>query len=231
MNNGLQFLSVTWTDGIPDNEVIMILRDVHMALRQALKFMPDPHPASLIQLPEVRPFGFWMLQDADPEMIYASAKWYIDQSYDKEQHRLLAHRYLSLVVNEPYQHYTPHYDLAIVHQPLYDDQINQEIIGAEIPGRVAIISTTQLNRLTIRDERSPVLKRLIAHYLGRIIGIPYIERGKPGGCSGLCAMRPAHHIQEWLDLSQEETRENIIYCESCRRQLSSQIASNQLGRN
>jgi predicted Zn-dependent protease len=231
MNNGLQFLSVTWTDSIPDNEIIMILRDVHTALRQALRFMPDPDPVSLIRLPEVRPFGYWILQDADPDAIYGSAKWYMDQSYDISEHRLTVQRYLNLVMNEPYQHHIPHYDLAVVHYPLYDREAGKEVVGAEIAGRAAITSTAPLNRLAVRDERGPVLKRLISHYLGRVIGIPFIEQGKPGGCSGACAMRPAGDIREWLRLAQEEAQANVIYCESCRWQLSAQIASNQLGRN
>jgi hypothetical protein len=44
-------------------------------------------------------------------------------------------------------------------------------------------------------------------------------------------MRPAGKLDQWLTLAQEESEAKIIYCESCRRQLGAQIASNQLGRN
>jgi len=76
-----------------------------------------------------------------------------------------------------------------------------------------------------------VLRRLVSHYVGRVIGIPFIECGEPDGCSGACAMRPACELSEWVDLAEEETQAKVTYCEACRRQLSAQIASNQLGQN
>ena len=231
MNVGLQFFSVTWTEHIPDNEVVMILREIHAALRQALKYMPDPDPVSLVMLPEVKPFGYWVLQDSEPGQIYGSAKWYIDQSYDSANDRLLAWRYLNLVRNEPYQFYTPHYDLAVVHYPLYDEQVQQEVIGVVMPGRAGIVSTDPLNRLPVRHERPIVLNRMIAHHVGRVVGIPFIRKNEPGGCVGACAMRPAESLEEWIELAEEETRDNVTYCESCRRQFAAQIASNQLGGN
>ena len=231
MNTGRQFLSITWTDDIPDNEVIMILRDIHSALRQALKYMPHPEPAGPVNLPEIKPFGYWTLQGAESQHIYSSAEWYMDRSYDRQQGRFLAWRYLDLVMNEPYQHHAPHYDLAILHFPLYDTRVYQEVMGVDIPGIAAVISTAKLSGLSIRHERPIVLRRLVSHYVGRVIGIPFIERGEPDGCSGTCAMRPAHDLYEWLDLAKEETQASVTYCESCRRQLGAQIASNQLGQN
>lgn len=231
MNVGLQFFSVTWTDYIPDNEAVMILREIHAALRQALKYIPDPDPASLVTLPEIKPFGYWILQDSKLDQVYGSAKWYMDQSYDSASGRLLAWRYLNLVRNEPYQIYTPHYDLAIVHYPLYDEQAERESIGVVIPGQAAIVSTNPLNQLPVRHERPVVLNRIIAHHVGRVVGIPFIRPDEPGGCFGPCAMRPAESLDRWIELAEEEAQANVIYCDPCRRQLAAQIASNQLGRN
>jgi predicted Zn-dependent protease len=231
MNTGRQFLSVTWTDDIPDNEVIMILRDIHSALRQALKYMPHSEPAGPVNLPEIKPFGYWTLQGAESRHPYSSAGWYMDRSYDRQQGRFFAWRYLDLVMNEPFQHHAPHYDLAILHFPLYDTRVQQEVMGVDIPGMAAVISTAKLNGLSIRHERPMVLRRLVSHYAGRVIGIPFIDRGEPNGCSGACAMRPARDLSEWVDLAEEETQANVTYCEACRRQLSAQIASNQLGLN
>lgn len=209
----------------------MVLREVHAVLRQAQKFMPDPDPVRLVTLPEVKPFGYWILQDSDPDRIYGSAKWYMDRSYEASTDRLLAWRYLNLVRNEPYQIYTPHYDLAVVHQRLYDERADQEALGVPIPGRAAIVSTHPLNRLPIRHERPIVLNRVIAHYTGRVVGIPFTRQGETGGCSGVCAMRPAELLEEWVELAEEETRGGVTYCEPCRRQLAARIASNQLGGN
>jgi len=231
MNTGLQFFSITWTDRIPDNEAVMILREVHAALRQALKYMPDPDPVSLVTLPEVKPFGYWVLQDSAPGQPYGSAKWYMERSLDLQGKHLLAWRYLNLVQTEPYQFYTPHYDLTIVHYPLYDEHTQQESLGVELAGLAAVVSTNPLNQLAVHRERPIVLHRLIAHYVGRVVGIPFIRRNEPGGCFGACAMRPAESLGEWLALAEEEAHAAVTYCEPCRRQLAARLASNQLGAN
>ena len=231
MNVGLQFLSVTWTDGIPDNEAIMILRDLHFALRQALKFLPVDNPIRPVQLPEVKPFGYWELQDSEPDSPFGSAAWYMDRSYDTDQGHFRARRYLNLVVNEPYQHRSPHYDLAVIHYPLYDELEDREVVGAGIPGLAAVSSTSWLKRLSVRDDRPIVLRRMISHYVGYVIGIPSAIYNQPSTCSGPCAMRPASELSEWLELAREESDANALYCESCRHQLGARIASNQLGLN
>ena len=229
MSYGLQFISISWTDGIRDNEAIMIVRDIHIALRQALIHLPSPN--SIVTLPEVRPFGYWVLQDADPSATYSSTQWYIDRTYDRQMGHLLARKYLDVVLNEPYQYYTPHYDLAIMHYPLFDEKLGREVFGVDVPGRAAIFSNAWLNQLPRDHDRPAVLRRLIAHYLGRIIGIPYPVRPGTPGCSGLCAMRPADQLESWVSLAREEFDADRIYCDSCRSQFSARIASNQLGTN
>ena len=231
MNVGRQFLSVTWTDRIPENEAIMILRDLHFALRQALKHLPAGSPIRPVQLLEVKPFGNWVLQDAQPDSLYSSAAWYMEHSYDSERGCLAARRYLDLVVNEPYQHHNPHFDLAIVHYPLYDESEGHEVMGAGISGLAAVTSTAWLRRLSARNERPAVLRRIIAHYLGYVIGVPSPIYDSSTVCSGACAMRPSRELSEWVALAQEESDDDVVYCESCRRQLSARIAGNQLGLN
>ena len=229
MNYGLQFMSISWTDGIKENEAIMIVREVHVALRQALMYLPSP--TSIVTLPAVKPFGNWVLQDVEPNSTYGSTQWYIDQSYDRESGRLLGRQYLNIVLNEPFQSVTPHFDLAVTHYPLLDEVLNREVIGVDIPGRAAVLSNAPLNGVDRKYDRPIVLRRIISHYVGRVIGLPFHNHGSSCRCVDVCAMRPADTLEEWVDLAQEEFAQDCIYCDSCRRELSARIASNQLGLN
>jgi hypothetical protein len=229
MNYGLLFMSLTWTDGIPDNEAIMIVREVHVALRQAQKYLPMHSP--VVTLPEIRPFGYWILQGANPNEAYCSTQWYIDQVFDRQRGALLGRRYLHIVLNEPYQYQTPHYDLAVMHQPLYDEQLGREVFGVAVPGRAAVVSRYWLSRLARDFERPAVLRRLIAHYIGRVVGIPFPIQDRSEQCTGPCVMRPADDLAHWAAYATEEFEANRIYCDACRRQLGALIAGNQAGLN
>jgi hypothetical protein len=229
MNYGPLFLSLTWTDGIRDNEAIMIVREVHLALRQAQKHLPTHSP--IVTLPEVRPFGYWVLQGADPADTYCSTQWYIDQAMDRRRGVLLGRRYLDIVLNEPYQHATPHYDLAVMHQPLYDERLDREVFGVTRPGIAAVVSSHWLRELPRDFERPAVLRRVIAHYLGRAVGIPFPVSGRQEECSGACAMRHADDLGQWTTYATEEYQDNRIYCNACRLQLGARIAGNQAGLN
>jgi predicted Zn-dependent protease len=229
MNQGLQFLSLTWTDRIPDNEALIIVREVHLALRQANMYLPSH--GSIVTLPEVKPFGYWILKGMDPNDPYCSTQWYIDRSFDPRSNALLGWRYLDVVLNEPYQHHSPHYDLAVMHHPLLDEELGREVFGVAVPGRAAVVSCKWLNQLSRDYERPLVLRRLIAHYVGQVVGIPFPIHGQRATCTGLCAMRPARDLQEWIAFAQEEFQAERIFCDACRRQLSARIASNQFGMN
>jgi hypothetical protein len=229
MNYGRLFMSLTWTDGIPDNEAIMIVREARLALRQAQKHLPTHSP--IVSLPEVRPFGYWVLQGADPSETYCSTQWYIDQTFDRSRGMLLGQRYLQIVINEPYQHLTPHYDLAVVHYPVFDEHLGREVFGVTLPGVAAVVSRHWLSRLSRDFERPAVLRRLIAHYIGRVVGIPQPIKDRSGSCDGPCVMRPADGLSQWTSYATQEFDANRIYCDACCRQLSARIAGNQAGLN
>lgn len=229
MNNGLQFISLTWTDRIPDNEAIMIVRDLHLALRQAARYLPESGP--FVALPEIKPFGYWVLTGMNPNDPYCSTQWYIDQSFGPDRKALHGWRYLNTVMNEPYQFHTPHYDLAVLHHPLIDDRQGEQVLGLAIDGRAAVFSTHRLQELSRDYERPVVLRRLAAHFLGRVIGIPFPIQSEPSRCRGICVMREARHFEDWMAMADEEFRAEVIYCESCRRELSARLAGNLMGLN
>lgn len=144
--NSMRFISLTWTDGLPQTEAILVVRTVHEAILQARQQWPVR--GNIIEVPEIKPFGYWVLQGAEPDQVYGSMEWYINKSFDQESQQLLGRRYLQLVLDEPWQHQTPHYDLAAVHQPLFDEVDQHGVFGLAVRGRAAVLSVYPLHALT-----------------------------------------------------------------------------------
>lgn len=225
----MRFISLTWTDNLSETEKILVVRTVHEAILQARQQWPVR--GNIIEVPEIKPFGYWVLQEAAADQVYGSMEWYINKSFDWENQRLLGRRYLQLVLDEPWQHQTPHYDLAVVHQPLFDEVDQRSVFGLAARGRAAVLSVYPLYALDEEPQRYRGLRRLVAHYLGQVIGIPIPGWRESAQCLSPCAMRPADSLAEWVERVEEETRVKTLYCRDCQRELSARLASNHFGMN
>ena len=225
----MRFISLTWTDGLSQTEAILIVRTVHEAVLQARQQWPVR--GNIIEVPEIRPFGYWVLQGAEPGQVYGSMEWYINKSFDQENRQLLGRRYLQLVRDEPWQHQTPHYDLAVVHQPLFDEVDQHSVFGSAVRGRAAVLSVYPLHALEDGTQRHRVLRRLVAHYFGQVLGIPIPGWRDQAQCLSPCAMQPASELAEWLERVEEDIRVKALYCRDCQRELSARLASNHFVMN
>jgi len=225
----MRFISLTWTDGLSQTEAILVVRTVHEAILQTRQQWPVR--GNIIEIPEIKPFGYWVLQGAASDQVYGSMEWYINKSLDQESQQLLGRRYLQLVLDEPWQHQSPHYDLAVVHQPLFDEVDQHSVFGLAVRGRAAVLSVYPLYALDEGPRRYRVLRRLVAHYFGQVMGIPIPGWREQAQCLSLCAMRPASSLAEWVERVEEETRIKALYCRDCRRELSARLASNHFGMN
>jgi predicted Zn-dependent protease len=224
----MRFISLTWTDGLSQTEAILVVRTVHEAILRARQQWPVR--GNIIEVPEIKPFGYWVLQGSEPGQVYGSMEWYINKSFDRENQQLLGRRYLQLVLDEPWQHQTPHYDLAVVHQPLFDEVDQHHVFGLAVRGRAALLSVYPLDALE-GPRRYQVLRRLVAHYFGQVIGIPIPGWREPAQCLSPCAMQPANSLAEWVERVEEAIRVKVLYCQSCQRELSARLASNHFGMN
>jgi predicted Zn-dependent protease len=225
----MRFISLTWTDGLSQTEAILVVRTVHEAILQARQQWPVR--GNIIEVPEIRPFGYWVLQGAEPDQVYGSMEWYINKSFDQESQQLLGRRYLQLVLDEPWQHQTPHYDLAVVHQPLFDEVDQRSVFGSAIRGRAAVLSVYPLYALEEGTQRRRVLRRLVAHYFGQVMGIPIPGWREQDQCLSPCAMRSASSLAEWVERVEEESRIKVLYCQDCQCELSARLTSNHFGMN
>jgi predicted Zn-dependent protease len=225
----MRFISLTWTDDLSQTEAILAVRTVHEAILLARQQWPVR--GNIIEVPDIKPFGYWVLEGAKPDQAYGSVEWYIHKSFDWKNQRLLGRRYLQLVLDEPWQHQTPHYDLAVVHQPLFDEVGQRSVLGLAARGRAAVLSVYPLYALHEESLRYRVLRRLVAHYLGQVMGIPIPGWREPAQCLSLCAMRPASSLLEWVERVEEESKTKALYCQDCQRELSARLASNHFGMN
>jgi len=225
----MRFISLTWTDGLSQTEAILVVRTVHEAILQTRQQWPVR--GNIIEVPEIKPFGYWVLQEAASDQVYGSMEWYINKSLDQESQQLLGRRYLQLVLDEPWQHQSPHYDLAVVHQPLFDEVDQHSVFGLAVRGRAAVLSVYPLSALDEGPRRYRILRRLVAHYLGQVIGIPIPGWREQAQCLSSCAMQPVGSLAEWVGQVEEESRMKTLYCQDCQRELSARLASNHFGMN
>lgn len=225
----MRSISLTWTDGLSQTEAILVVRTVHEAILQARQQWPVR--GNIIKVPEIKPFGYWVLQGAEPDQVYGSMEWYINKSFDRENQQLLGRCYLQLVLDEPWQHQTPHYDLAVVHQPLFDEIDRRSVLGLAVRGRAAVLSVHPLHALDDGPRRYRVLRQLAAHYLGQAMGIPIPGWREPAQCLSPCAMQPASSLAEWVERTEEGIRIKALYCRDCQRELGARLAGNHFGMN
>jgi hypothetical protein len=225
--------SLTWTAEILEDEALVFVSTVQEALELAWEHLPAE--GHIVPAPEVRPFGDWVLQGADPETEYGSFQWYQDRAAVGGARVLRADRFLNLILDEPWQQDAPHYDLSLVHQPLIDGA-GHTTLGLALRGRAAVLSVHLIRRLTDARQRSMLLRRVVAHYVGQAMAVPIAGVRSPGArneahCRNICAMRPADSLPMLLAFSEQEADVPVLYCEPCQIELGQRIVGAHLGNN
>jgi hypothetical protein len=224
----MRSFSLTWSSGIEEGEAVVFVSSVHEALR--LTWRQLPRRGRLIPPPEIRPFGDWFLQGVASEVDYASFQWYQEQTAHDETGDIPADRFLHLITNEPWQKESPHYDLSLLHQPLVDHR-GQIVLGAAARGLAAVLSMHPLHTLPDSWRRLMLLRRLTAHYVGQVLGVPIAELRKGAHCTNVCAMRPARTLPMLIAYAEQETRGEILFCEQCQAELAQRLADVHFGEN
>jgi hypothetical protein len=218
--------SLTWTSDIQDNEAIVFVSAVHEALKTAWDKLSS---SRFIRPPEIRPFGNWYLEGVESESDYASFQWYQDQTTDPETGSLYADRFLVLIMNEPWQHKTPHYDISLLHQLLLD--ASGPVFGAAKRGRAAALSVHAIRDMTDQGTRLLMLRRLTAHYVGQAIAIPIPDQRKEAHCTNLCAMRPAENLAMLITYASQELDAGVLYCNQCQDEMAQRLVGSHFGNN
>ena len=229
------FISLTWTEDISDSEVKVLIhtvaeRVIRVGERVGLWFQSQA-------LPTVRPFGDWVILMAPRGSAYSSLEWYLNRCRTPDGNRLDGPAYLRLVEMEPWQSSTPHYDVALVTQNLADAE-GQSVLNVALPGLAALASVHHVRRLDSQEAQVLGLRYLVAHALGRAVGIPLpthltgtVTHGKDVYCANLCAMRPCTHLRELLEYGMESIGWPNLYCQTCERDLEAVFIGSYCGLN
>ncbi len=229
------FISLTWSQDVEESEARALVYTVTHVVAQMGKRLPFWFRFQ--SLPQIRPFGDWVILMMPRGSAYSSMDWYIERSVTPDREALDGDTYLRLVEMEPWQSSTPHLDLALVGRDL-NDAHGRSVLSVVRDGVAAVVSVYQLRRFFKPEELIVKLSHLVAHNLGRVVGIPLHNRktgllyvGEEIYCAHLCAMRPMTGLEDLVELSEQTADEWGFYCETCQREMGAIFVSKYYGIN
>jgi hypothetical protein len=231
---------MAWTPDVEPTEAqvfVHAVSDILTALRRLLG-----HADQFDPLPMVRVFGAWVIPSVPQGAAYWGVQWYVQHSLDQTHKRLLGSRYLQAIQLEPWQHSDPHFDLALTDLALLDDTMGdegREVLGVSQAGLAAVISSHLVRTIANLGLRRMALRHAVAHYFGRMIGAPRLEREQAvrwhadGGlyCTNPCAMRYIPSADRALLYALEQNTLGELYCETCQRDMVALLVGFHYGPN
>jgi len=233
-----QALSITWTPGIKPEEAQAMISTVQETLGLLRRSLGPP--GQFDPLPSVRVFGAWMIPAVPQGSAYWGIEWYVQQSLNVTRQFLIGSRYLSVISMEPWQNQDPHFDLALTDLSLIDDSLDDEpeVLGVAKAGMASVVSTHLLLRIREPHKRLPALRHAVAHYFGRMAGVPR-RRGRSDVvtyndkllCTNTCAMRPLSSAEEAVIYAQQQSRAGVLFCEPCQLDLIALLTGFHYGLN
>ncbi len=208
----MKSISVSWSSEVQDEEAVQCLASIVGVITSVYY---TRWPWGLISpIVGLRPFGNWVIPALPEGSPYSSFDWYVETARDEGQAAIDADRFLELVVNEPWQQESGHYDFSLVHGPLRGSQSPEPLPLAVHPGVAVVISADWVRSLEAVEMRQQVLQRLSFHGIGRAFGL----RAHPSD-GPLCAMRTFAGSTDLLAKTMEEQAGSTIYCDEHVREL------------
>jgi hypothetical protein len=229
------FISLTWTEGISDREAKILLHTVAETMGH-IGEQVGPWLQSQV-LPAIRPFGDWVILAMPRGSAYSSVGWYLDHCRSEDGKRIDGSVYLRLVELEPWQSSTPHFDVALVAEDLIDAD-GESTLNVALPGLAVVASVYGVRQLGSQEAQLLGLRHLVAHALGRTIGVPLptrttdvVSQGDDRYCANLCVMRPCLHLRHLLEYAMEGASQPSLYCDACQRDLVAMLVGSHYGLN
>jgi hypothetical protein len=124
---------------------------------------------------------------------------------------------------------------------LHEDLVNAEgrsQLNIALPGLAAVASMYHVQRLASQEARVLGLRHLVAHALGRAVGVPSPVRtgdvalqGEDIYCTNLCVMRPCTELRHLLEYGMEGASQDSLYCSACEGDLQGILVGSHYGLN
>ena len=156
---------------------------------------------------------------------YSSADWYVEKAErmlnyteDGLQIQIDARSLMALLANEPWQEDDPHIDVLLTSMDLTANDLN--FCFGMANGRTTVQSVIRYRGLPVAD-RKLIIKALVYHELGHILGCTYYGRANtenklgPHCTDRNCVMRQGMTVRESLENAKAATRFRRIYCPLC----------------
>jgi hypothetical protein len=229
------FISLTWTENVSDNQAKVLVYTVSEIMIRVGERVGTWFQSQV--LPTIRPFGDWTIPMMPHGSAYSSVGWYLDHVRTPDGKSIDGSAYLRLVELEPWQSSTPHFDLALIAEELVDAE-GQSVLNVALPGLASVASTYHVQRLGSQEAQILGLRHLVAHALGRAVGIPLPARstnvtsqGNDLYCTNLCAMRPCIHLRHLLEYGMEGANQPSLLCDVCEHELDAILIGSHYGLN
>lgn len=178
-------------------------------------------------LVEVKNFNTWRQPDyqSDGQLApYHSVEWYVADAQAKSDRRsqLNAHAVLVAFQLEPWRTASPHYDIMVVTDDLYDGDTTSFVIGLASAGLGMIVSTHRWRGLDRISQRE-CLKTATMHELGHVFGLPdrdfRVEHSIGRHCTNTCIMRQGLRVpHDWLTITHDRFERGPL-CTDCQQDL------------
>lgn len=165
------------------------------------------------------------------EGAFSSADWYLQEAIKRQREvRNLGHGQQVNVNNLTHQFYeepwqaTPHWEVSIVNTDLYADGTNF-VFGVTQPDFAASVQSVKrlVDSVPAGELRTAMVRRLLRHEVGHMFGLPgrnyNVEQKLGTHCTNVCTMRQGMSLPEWAQLTQQEVRNNVHFCNDCMNDL------------
>lgn len=159
---------------------------------------------------------------------FGSADWYLREANRRHLKeirggpygpQLWTRNFMSLFYKEPWQ-VTPHWEVAIVNQDLYAAGTNFVFGETDVTFPASLNSLRRfIEEIPDAPRRLAVIRRLLRHEVGHMLGLPgrnhRVEEKLGSHCTNVCTMRQGMSLREWAQLTQQESRAGIHFCNDC----------------
>lgn len=222
--NYLVPIYVTWTSNVPPTEAQAATQGVRDALTAS------GQRRDLVILGS-------QSYDANPAKPFSSPDWYTQEAIKTQPlKRNAGHgqqvdvsEVMKLFHQEPYQE-KPHWEIFIINHDLNSKDENLKymnfVFGATQPTFPASVQSITRIIAEVRpgNLRNEMIRRLLRHEVGHMFWLPSrnhnIEQSLGKHCTNVCTMKQGLSIPEWANLTQEENRRGIKFCDDCMTDLA-----------
>jgi predicted Zn-dependent protease len=221
---------VFWDDSVTVEQQQLIKEAIH-ELYQLIGF-----DAKKIQY-----FGNWHeadFQNEKSELVpHKSIKWQVESKFDSQRKQTNAEDILLTMRVDPHQVTSPHWEVIITNEDLYQPGTNF-LIGSAVRDLGTIISLNRFNHIKDHRIRKETQKTELFHEISHVFGLPTIRRGAEklefalgGHCLNKgCSLQQGMSVpNDWINFTKDRLNQNgKPLCDECILDLKEKFRSDNL---